>query len=130
MKIANEILLKIKVLLSQQIEAKGKASYAISKNLRKINQEIAAYEEFRNSLVSKYGEETENGGHTISMTSEHWSDFIDELTPVANESTEIEVYHLSDSDFDNIFCESWTPADYDLIYQLLVEHPSQNAQDK
>lgn len=125
MKIANEILLRAKVLLSQKIEVQGKASYAISKNLRKINQEIAAYEEFRNSLVEKYGEKTESGGYTISMSSEHWTDFVSELTPVANECTDLDIYYMSESEFDVVFCEAWTPADYELIYQILVKHPSQ-----
>ena len=121
MKIANEILLRVKVLMSQNVQVQGKASYALSKNIRKINRELEAYEEYRNSLVTKYGDKGEDNNYTISPSSDKWTDFVNELTPVANECVEVDIYYMSDEDFDNIFCETWTPADYDLIYQVVVQ---------
>lgn len=121
MKIANEILLRVKVLMSQNVQVQGKASYALSKNIRKINRELEAYEEYRNSLVAKYGDKGEDNNYTISPSSDKWTDFVIELTPVANECVEVDIYYMSDEDFDNIFCETWTPADYDLLYQVVVQ---------
>lgn len=121
MKIANEILLRVKVLMSQNVQAQGKASYALSKNIRKINRELEAYEEYRNSLVRKYGDKSDDENYTITPASEKWTEFVGELTPVANECVEVDIYYMSDEDFDNIFCETWSPTDYDLIYQIVVQ---------
>lgn len=61
-------------------KTKGKLSYAVARNIRKLTNELVEFEDTRNELICKYGSETENGQYIIDPQSnpdgfeKYWKD--------------------------------------------------------
>ena len=57
----------------------GKLAYAIARNIRKITSELIEYNEIRNNLIEKYGEVNDNGRYTISVGTEAFNKFVNDI---------------------------------------------------
>lgn len=77
-----------------------KASYAISKNIKKIEKEIEVYNEERAKLLDKYGEKDENGNLVVSEEQnikiapenvEKWNKDLSELLDI---EVEVDIHKL------------------------------------
>ena len=94
MKISNERLINDYPALSKiaNKELPIKASYAIAKNLAKIESEIKIYEKERNKLIEKYAEKDDEGkvkadesGQIAFIDSKGWAKDIKDLLTIENE---------------------------------------------
>lgn len=94
MKLSNENLVNSIGVLSKlnNMELPIKISYALSKNISKIDAELTAYNVERQKLIEKYGEKDQEGklktkeDGTIDITdSENWSKDLKELSEIENE---------------------------------------------
>lgn len=94
MKLSNEKLVNSIGVLSKlnNMELPIKISYALSKNISKIDAELTAYNVERQKLIEKYGEKDQEGklktkeDGTIDITdSENWSKDLKELSEIENE---------------------------------------------
>lgn len=67
--------------ISQELMQKvtGKVAYALAYNLRKIQNELKEYMDFRNELINKYSKELEDGKFGIDMKSKDYIEFSKEL---------------------------------------------------
>lgn len=77
-----------------------KASYAVSKNIKKIEKEIEAYNEERAKLLDKYGEKDEDGNLVVSEEQnikivpenvEKWNKDLSELLDI---EVEVDIHKL------------------------------------
>lgn len=94
MKLSNEKLANSINVLSKltNMELPIKFSYALSKNITKIDRELEVYNKERAKLIDKYGEKDEEGklktkeDGTINITDvENWNKDLKELLEIENE---------------------------------------------
>lgn len=94
MKLSNEKILaditKLREISKKELPIK--ASYAIAKNLKKIEDELEIYYKEREKLIDKYAEKDENGkikvdnnGFIIFKDKEGWDKEIKELLAIEND---------------------------------------------
>lgn len=94
MKLSNEKILtditKLREISKRELPIK--ASYAIAKNLKKIEDELEIYYKEREKLIDKYAEKDENGkikvdnnGFIIFKDKEGWDKEIKELLAIEND---------------------------------------------
>lgn len=94
MKLSNEKILtdiaKLREISQKQLPIK--ASYAIAKNLKKIEDELEIYYKEREKLIDKYAEKDENGkvkvdesGFIVFRDKEGWDKEIEELLAIEND---------------------------------------------
>ncbi|WP_291649946.1 hypothetical protein [Clostridium sp.] len=103
MKISNEKLVNSIGILSKltQMELPIKLSYALSKNITKIDRELAVYNKERQKLIEKYGEKDEEGklktkeDGTINITD--IDNFNSDLKEILEIETEVDI-HVIDLD--------------------------------
>lgn len=72
--------------ISQELMQKvtGKVAYALAYNLRKMQNELKEYMDFRNELITKYSKELEDGRFGIDIKSVEYQEFIKELAQYDN----------------------------------------------
>lgn len=72
--------------ISQELMQKvtGKVAYALAYNLRKMQNELKEYMDFRNELINKYSKELEDGKFGIDMKSKDYIEFSKELKQYDN----------------------------------------------
>lgn len=77
-----------------------KASYAVSKNIKKIEKEIEAYNEERAKLLDKYGEKDENGNLVVSeeqnikILPENVKNWNEDLSELLDIEVEVDIHKL------------------------------------
>ena len=100
MKITNEILVNSIGVLSKltNMELPIKLSYALSKNITKIDSELKVYNKERQKLIEKYGAKDEDGkiktredGTIDIIDTEEWNKELKELLECENE---IDIYTI------------------------------------
>ena len=78
-----------------------KASYAVSKNIKKIEKEIEAYNEERAKLLDKYGEKDENGNLVVSeeqnikILPENVKNWNEDLSELLDIEVEVDIHKLN-----------------------------------
>lgn len=105
--IKNEKLVNSIVVLSKltQMELPIKLSYALSKNITKIDRELAVYNKERQKLIEKYGEKDKEGklktkeDGTININD--IDSFNNDLKEILEIETEVDI-HLIDLDKVNV----------------------------
>lgn len=90
--------------LKPLLERRDSIGYAAARNTRILLNESQEFSSYRDELVMKYGEKQldENGQETgevsLKVTSPNFRQFVEELTPYAERSHEVNIYKLPISD--------------------------------
>lgn len=122
-KMTNLFLMDAINMLNKFAGVTGKLGYAISKTKGRMEIEFKPFEEERMKLIRKYGTPDENGNYSVSQDDEHFLDFANEVTSIADEIVEIDIHQISAEDFNNsnYYVEDASVRDYDLLKALFVE---------
>ena len=123
MKMNNATVMEILNVLGKFDECEGKLSYAIHKTKRKMVTEFQDFETVRNKMIIKYGKEDENGNYSIKPGTEEYQKYMDEIIPISQDVVEIDVYQISQEDFDKseYYNEKASTKDYDILEALFVK---------
>ncbi|MSS42476.1 hypothetical protein FYJ27_01820 [Anaerosalibacter bizertensis] len=124
MKLSNEKMLtdisKLRTLSQKQLPVK--VSYAIAKNISKIEKELLIYEQERQKLIDKYAEKDNEGkvvadknGQIKFKDKENWEKDIKELLSIENE---IDIHKFK---IDELEGYSMTPAEIMSIEYMIEE---------
>ena len=104
----------------------GKLGYAISKTKKQISQQLEPFEEERRKLFEKYGtEDEENHQLKIETDSENYKKFIEQITPLLQIETEIDVFQITQEEFEKheemFDIPEATVEDFDLLQELFIK---------
>ena len=121
--ITNFQMINIIPVLNKFADATGKLGYVITRAKTKMIAEVKPFEEERDKLFRKYGTENEDGTYSVDPGSEHFQDFVKELTSILDDKTEIEIRQLTQEEYDALeeFPKEATAKDYELIEDMFVE---------
>lgn len=73
----------------------GKLAYAVSRNMRKLANEVLEFETIRNNLIEKYGEKNEEGIFVIKIASESYGKFMEEISEYTYIEHEVDIYTIN-----------------------------------
>lgn len=83
-------------------KATGKVAYALSYNIRKMQEELKEYLKIRDELIHKYSKELEDGQIGIDLKSKEYKDFTNDLDEYNNIVHEVNFIILNPEDlFDS-----------------------------
>jgi hypothetical protein len=120
MLIKNETLVNSVGVLSKlnNMKLNIKVSYAVAKNISKIEKELEIYNKEKAKLIDKYGEKDEEGnlkvdeaGNIEITDKENWSKDIKELLEIENE---IDIHKINEEDLIKCDCDI-TPGELILV---------------
>ena len=120
MKLSNEKIVNSITVLSKltNMDLNIKVSYAIAKNISKIEKELEVYNKEKSKLINKYGEKDEEGklkkneDETVKIIdTESWDKDIKELLEFENE---IDIHKINEEDLFKCNCNI-TPGELMLI---------------
>lgn len=123
MKTTNTNLLVFRNVMNKFGGASGALAYAIMKTRNAIDAELKAFDEYRNNLVNKYGEEKDG---QIVVKEENHEEFLKELNEILEEQVEFEPHLITKEKFDAGLpdLEEWPDLrliDIDMMEEILVE---------
>lgn len=90
----------IALMLNTMLQVKGIVGYKIARNLRMINEELKEYNQIKQELFQKYGEEKE-GSLIIDKSSENYSLFTKEIEPYENQEVNFDFKLITDEELQN-----------------------------
>lgn len=104
----------------------GKLGYAISKTKKQMSQQLEPFEEERRKLFEKYGtEDEENHQLKIETDSENYKKFMEQITPLLQIETEIDVFQITQEEFEKheemFDIPEATVEDFDLLQELFIK---------
>ena len=103
--------------------ATGITGYAIYKNVRILTDEVKDYQKIIDDAIKKYGKESSEGYYTIDQTdTKAVEKFTKEILPIANAEIDVDLFQISEDQFDLPFCETATPSQYAIIEEFLIKH--------
>lgn len=123
MKLNNEKLINSIVVLSKltNMELNIKVSYAVAKNINKIEKDLEVYNAEKAKLINKYGEKDEEGklktreDGTVNIEDiENWNKDIKELLSL---ESEIDIHKINEEDLFKCECNI-TPGELMLVDYL------------
>ena len=127
LKLSNEKIVNDSNTLStiSQKQLPIKASYAIAKNVSKIEVELKIYNTERQKLIEKYAEKGEDGkvkseNGSIRIQKEHiedWDKDIKELMAIENE---IEIHKFKLSELEGKACD-FSPSEFMAIDYMIID---------
>jgi len=127
LKLSNEKIVNDTQMLStiSQKQLPVKVSYAIAKNISKIEAELKIYNAERQKLIEKYAEKDENGKVKSENGSiriqkefvEDWNKDIKELLAIEND---IDIHKFKLSEFDGKACD-FSPSEFMAIDYMIEE---------
>lgn len=103
-----------------------KVSYAIAKNISKIENELKVYNEERQKLLNKYAEKNEkdeiimNEDNSLKIAKEHIDDWNKDIKELLDIKVEIDIHKFKFDDLVNSNCEL-TPADLMVLDYMIEE---------
>ncbi|WGX77580.1 DUF1617 family protein (plasmid) [Paraclostridium bifermentans] len=103
-----------------------KISYAIAKNMAKIESELKIYNSERQKLIDKYANKDEQGNvqidksNNLKLKDEHIKDWNKEINELLDVEVDINIHRFSLEDLYNSDCDM-TPADFILIDYMIEE---------
>lgn len=101
-----------------------KVSYAISKNIKKLQGEVATYEEERQKLLTRCGKKKEDGtldvgdNNTVGIMPEHVDEWNKGLADLSNIEVEVDIHEFSIDELANF---QMSPQEIDIIEFMLKE---------
>ena len=123
MKATNGNLLVIRNLMNKFGGASGSLAYAIMKTRNHIDNELKTFDEYRNNIIQKYGEE-KDGQYIVSE--ENQEQFYKDVNEILEETVEFEPHMISKEKFENGLpdLDEWPNlrlVDIDTLEAILVE---------
>jgi sulfur relay (sulfurtransferase) DsrC/TusE family protein len=126
MKLSNERILNDSTRLSQlsQKELPVKVSYAIAKNMVKLEVELKTYNSEREKLIEKYSQKDENGktvigeNNQIKLQEDHLEDWKKDIKELLDIESDIDIHKFS---VDTLEGFSMTPAEIMLIDYMIQD---------
>ncbi|MHA2013298.1 MAG: hypothetical protein ACTSWG_13090 [Candidatus Helarchaeota archaeon] len=80
-----------------------KVAYALSKNIKKINDEMRAFEDIKNKLFEKYGEDIEEKGKKFKrIKEENLKIYQEELNKIIDDVCEIDIHKVKIDQFEDV----------------------------
>ena len=128
MKLSNEVLVNSVGVLGKlnNMELNIKVSYAIAKNIDKLEKELKVYNDERQKLIEKYSVKDEEGKTKIDENGiiniqedkvQKWNEDINELIKLENE---VDIHCIKLDDLFKCDCNI-TPGELHLINYMIVE---------
>ena len=126
----NNIALQQFFNILNKVNARKTIGYAISRFKRQAAEQLAPFIEHKQKLLIQYGQKKENGDLYISQSSENYSKFMQEFLPIANIKVTIDVFQVSQKDFQDceeiISNEELNVNDFDFLQQVFVKKQKQD----
>ena len=79
-------------------KVQGKLGYVVSKNYRKLVDELQEYTELKNETITKYGAQNAEGTYEIAINSEAFKDYIKEMNQYNNITCEVNLVTIKPED--------------------------------
>lgn len=120
MKLSNEKILNDAAALGQitQKQLPVKISYAIAKNIKKIESELNIYNTEKQKLIDKYSVADDEGN--VKIAEENIEDWNKEITELLEIENEIDIHKFNVNDLINSNC-NFTPAELMIIDYMIEE---------
>lgn len=81
----------------------GRLAYAVSRNMRKLSNEVLEFETIKNNLIDQYGEKNEDGVMTIKTGTDSYKKFIEDISEYSDIAHEVDIYTIpSDVLYDSV----------------------------
>ena len=105
----------------------GKIAYLAYRNLSRTTKIAEDYNNVRNELIQKYGEEDPEveGQIVVKNGSENYKKFVDELVDILNEKEEVDLYQISEEYIDQLADADLSVSDFVIIDSYLVLRPEE-----
>lgn len=97
----------------------GKLAYAVARNIRKISSELIEYNEIRDELIIKHGEQTENGSYAIGVGTEGFKKFVNDIKEYADIEHDVDIYEVD----EDTICNSSLNAEEILSIDFMIKDP-------
>ncbi|GAA0100823.1 DUF1617 family protein [Paraclostridium bifermentans] len=103
-----------------------KISYAIAKNMAKIESELKIYNSERQKLIDKYAHKDEQGNvqidrnNNLKIMDEHIKDWNKEINELLDVEVNVEIHKFNIDDLYNSDCDM-TPYDFILIDYMIED---------
>lgn len=125
-KMNNNVLIMVLNSLNKFNHISGKMGYAISKTKKQILQELEPFQEQKKLLFEKYGvQDVETNQLKIETNSENYEKFIKQITPLLQIEIEIDVFQITQEEFEKyeeLFdIPEATVEDFDLLQKLFIK---------
>lgn len=128
MKLSNEVLINSVNVLSKlnNMELNIKVSYAIAKNIDKLEKELKVYNDERQKLIEKYSIKDEEGktkvneGGTINIKEDKIQDWNMDINELIKLENEVDIHCIKLDDLFKCDCNI-TPGELHLINYMIVE---------
>ena len=75
----------------------GMLAYAVARNIRKISNEVAEYEQLKNDAIVKYGVLGEDGISRIQIGTEEYEKCMDELSQYSSIEHDVDIFTVNSS---------------------------------
>ena len=98
-----------------------KGSFSISRNMKKIANELEEYKAQRGELIKQYSD----GSDSIGPDSPHWAEFLTEFQSLSSVATEISRNTVTQEDFP----EEITPVTCVLLEFMLEDEKEESKED-
>lgn len=124
MKISNNNIIAIINLINKCADnVTGKTAYAMLRNRQKLVAELKPFEEAREQLIKRYGSVDESGNMKLNCEpgSDDYTQFITELTELFNINIDIDLYQISEDEFNLEFTDDLKLSEYDLLHRIIVK---------
>lgn len=102
---------------------KGKIGHSIAATRSNLEEAILPFIRQRNELLAEYGKEVEDGRHIIDKDSEHYDEYMNKFTKIAENQVEVEINQIPKTDFnyEDLYGDDVTVRDYKFIEEIFVE---------
>lgn len=108
----------------------GIMGYAISRFKKQAIEQLSPYIEQKRKLLELYGQKENNGALSISKQSKNYSKFIQEFSPITNIKITIDVFQVSQKNFQSceqlISNEKLNTFDFDILQEVFVKKQEQD----
>lgn len=133
-KIFNNVALQQVFNLLNKINAKKTIGYAISRFKNQASRQLEPYIEQKYKLLKQYGQTDQNGNLIISQSSKDYQKFLQEFTPIANIKVKIDVFQVTQKEFQSckelISDENLSVLDFDLLQKIFIKQDNDNSQNQ
>lgn len=89
------------VLFSLAEKTTGKLGYAVSRNLRKLTEELVEYQTLKDKAIRKYGQEDDDGITRIKIGSDEFNKYINEMKEYMDIEHDVQLFFVSGEDVIN-----------------------------
>lgn len=106
------------IAFSGMLECKGIVGVKIAYNLRKINEELKEYYDYKENLFKKYGE-VKDGVLMINKESPSFADYLKEIKPLEDQEVELKLRRFTEKELEG---SELNAKQMSLIWELVDEN--------